>query len=55
MNSATGTRTRVARVRAEYPDQLDYSGIWTPHRNRYQLHYMSDISQPEPSCAIFSQ
>ena len=25
-NSATGTRTRVARVRAEYPDQLDYSG-----------------------------
>ena len=27
-NSATGTRTRVARVRAEYPDQLDYSGWW---------------------------
>ena len=27
-NSATGTRTRVARVRAEYPDQLDYSGSW---------------------------
>ena len=26
--SATGTRTRVARVRAEYPDQLDYSGWW---------------------------
>ena len=26
MLSATGTRTRVARVRAEYPDQLDYSG-----------------------------
>ena len=25
-SSATGTRTRVARVRAEYPDQLDYSG-----------------------------
>ena len=24
--SATGTRTRVARVRAEYPSQLDYSG-----------------------------
>ena len=23
---ATGTRTRVARVRAEYPNQLDYSG-----------------------------
>ena len=25
-HSATGTRTRVARVRAEYPSQLDYSG-----------------------------
>ena len=24
--SATG-RTRVARVRAEYPNQLDYSGV----------------------------
>ena len=26
--SATGTRTRVTRVRAEYPSQLDYSGFW---------------------------
>ena len=26
-NSATGTRTRVARVRAEYPNQLVYSGF----------------------------
>ena len=26
-NSATRTRTRVARVRAEYPNQLDYSGF----------------------------
>ena len=25
--SATGFRTRVARVRAEYPNQLDYSGL----------------------------
>ena len=25
-HSATGTRTRVARARAEYPSQLDYSG-----------------------------
>ena len=25
-HSAIGTRTRVARVRAEYPNQLDYSG-----------------------------
>ena len=29
-SSATGTRTRVARVRAEYPNQLDYSGIVEP-------------------------
>ena len=26
-SSAAGTRTRVARVRAEYPNQLDYSGL----------------------------
>ena len=26
-HSATGTQTRVARVRAEYPNQLDYSGF----------------------------
>ena len=32
INSATGTRTRVARVRAEYPNQLDYSGL-TIHEN----------------------
>jgi hypothetical protein len=25
-NSVAGTRTRVFRVRAEYPDQLDYNG-----------------------------
>ncbi len=30
MHSATGTRTRVARVRAEYPNQLDYSGVGDP-------------------------
>ena len=30
-SSATGTRTRVARVRAEYPSQLDYGG-WGPSR-----------------------
>ena len=27
LHSATGTRTRIARVRAEYPNQLDYGGI----------------------------
>ena len=34
--SATGTRTRVARVRAEYPNQLDYSGVV----NRVKNHTM---------------
>ena len=28
-NSGTGTRARVARVRAEYPNQLDYTGAGT--------------------------
>ena len=32
VNSATGTRTRVARVRVEYPNQLDYGGhIFSSH------------------------
>ena len=33
-NSATGTRTRVAQVRAEYPNQLDYSGVARRHRGK---------------------
>ena len=35
--SATGTRTRVARVRAEYPNQLDYGGSaveWIKIKNK---------------------
>jgi len=42
INSATGTRTRVARVRAEYPNQLDYSGacigLQCVHLARQFLH-----------------
>ena len=34
--SATGTRTRVARVRAEYPNQLDYSGVVNRVENHIQ-------------------
>ena len=37
MLSATGTRTQVARVRAEYPDQLDYSGDDTDPPRAAQL------------------
>ena len=36
-NSAAGTRTRVARVRAEYPNQLDYSGSTTTRRMQMHL------------------
>ena len=31
------SRTRVARVRAEYPDQLDYSGFWRRRMNQILL------------------
>ena len=41
-HSATGTRTRVARVRAEYPNQLDYSGagfqIYSTPSNCVNIH-----------------
>ena len=36
-SSATGTRTRAARVKAEYPSQLDYGG-WIPSR---PTHYIN--------------
>ena len=35
IKSATGTRTRVARVRAEYPNQLDYSGLMSGAEKTY--------------------
>ena len=40
--SATGTRTRVARVRAEYPNQLDYIGY--VHRYFDALNCVDDPS-----------
>ena len=30
-SSVAGTRTRVSRVRAEYPNQLDYDGFVNGH------------------------
>jgi hypothetical protein len=36
-SSATGTRTRVARVRAEHPNQLDYSGRYIDTLKEAQL------------------
>ena len=38
-DSATGTRTRVARVRAEYPNQLDYSGFCAGHAAAFNLFH----------------
>ena len=37
INSATGTRTRVARVRAEYPNQLDYGGLEKKYKKRWSV------------------
>ena len=36
-NSPTGNRTRVFRVKAEYPNRLDYRGTCTCHRKSYSL------------------
>ena len=34
-SSTTGARTRVARVRAEYPSQLDYGGWFASRPTHY--------------------
>ena len=48
--SATGTRTWVARVRAEYPNQLDYSGSWRVKKyERQRLVTISDIAKHQVS------
>ena len=45
MSSATGTRARVARVRAEYPGQLDYSGCWNQN---LEMEHRGVPSAPSP-------
>ena len=57
--SAAGTRTRVARVRAEYPNQLDYSGgdsscyfcasIHEACVNEFQLQPQNDFTVTLPN------
>ena len=42
-NSGTGTRTQVARVRAKYPNQLDYAGAGA---SADSMHLLS-ISDPQ--------
>ena len=39
-DSATGTRTRVAGVRAEYPNQLDHSGFTCDAVMGARLHFL---------------
>ena len=46
--SATGTRTRVARVRAEYPSQLDYGG-WATSR---PAHYINVLFLRCAACIV---
>ena len=41
INSATGTQTRVARVRAEYPNQLDYSDSGSRQHQKAQRNSAS--------------
>ena len=52
LNSATGTRTRVARVRAEYLNQLDYSGLTCDAvvgaRFRFLVAFASPCEIPTP-------
>ena len=49
--SATGTRTRVARVRAEYPNQLDYSGLVGWHLGIHNLREQQKISPMDKASA----
>ena len=41
--SATGTRTRVAQVQAEYPNQLDYSGTQWYHADGPPVCYKKNV------------
>ena len=47
-SSATGTRTRVAQVRAEYPSQLDYGG-WIASR---PTHYINVLFLRCATCIV---
>ena len=41
-NAATGARSKVARVRAEYPNQLDYIGFWGALSEEMLPDFVSD-------------
>ena len=52
MLSATGTRARIARVRAEYPDQLDYFQSFRMFfRSHHQVSSLDPLqAREEASC-----
>ena len=47
-HSATGTRTRVVRVRAEYPSQLDYFGGTKVFDHRAITMHANDNAEHHP-------
>ena len=51
--SATGTRTRVARVRAEYPNQPDYSGTCKQRAASKTDHFGPPTVPPNPCFLIW--
>ena len=50
--SATGTRTRVARVRAECPNQLDYNGFCFVFHRRWSALCFDRVSMAEKLVAL---
>ena len=51
-DSGTGTRARVARVRAEYPNQLDYTGVGDSFNSVYMLSYTHQNTQQGGASSI---
>jgi hypothetical protein len=44
-HSVAGTRTGVFRVRAEYPNQLDYNGVVVTRKHTISLYFIKSVSR----------
>jgi hypothetical protein len=44
-HSVAGTRIRVSRVRAEYPNQLDYNGVVVTRKHTMSLYFIKSVSR----------
>ena len=55
MLSAPGTRTRVARVRAEYPDQLDFCGDSEFQKLFFRSHHQVSSLQAREEASCFAR